>query len=49
MFSEGIMLVEPIATAFVASFVGIAVLGHVFVLVALLPKRRQRLKLRPQS
>ena len=43
------MLVEPIATVFVAIFVGIAVLGHVFVVVALLTKRKQRLKFRPQS
>ena len=49
MFLEGIMLVELIATALVASFVGIAVLGHVFVVVALLPERERRLKFQPQS
>jgi hypothetical protein len=43
------MLVEVIATAFVAGFLGIAVLGHVLVAVALLPKRERSLSLQPQS
>jgi hypothetical protein len=43
------MLAQIFATVFVAGFVGLAALGHVLVVAALLPKPARRLRLQTQS
>jgi len=43
------MLAQILATALVAGFVGLAALGHVLIVTALLPKPARRLKLQPQT
>jgi hypothetical protein len=43
------MLAQILATAFVAGFVGLAALGHVLIVAALLPRPAMRLRFQTQS
>jgi hypothetical protein len=49
MLSEDVMPVDLVATALVAGLVGVAILGHLVVVVAVLRGRKRRPKLEPQS